>query len=52
MGRIGLAVMLVSAAGLAAAMDEFAGKKAGEERTIAGVRPSPVASLTPSPARW
>ena len=38
MERIGLVVMLVSAAGLAAAMDEFTGKKAGEERTIAGVR--------------
>jgi formylglycine-generating enzyme required for sulfatase activity len=38
MGRIGLAVMLVSAAGLAAARDGFDGTKAGEERTMAGVR--------------
>jgi formylglycine-generating enzyme required for sulfatase activity len=38
MGMIGLVVMLVSAAGLAAAGDEFNGTKAGEERTVAGLK--------------
>jgi hypothetical protein len=38
MVRIVLAVILVSAAGLAAARDGFDGTKAGEERTMAGVR--------------
>ena len=38
MGMIGLAVMLVSAAGLALARDGFDGTKAGDERTIAGVK--------------
>jgi formylglycine-generating enzyme required for sulfatase activity len=38
MARIGLAVLLISAAGVAAAMDEFAGKNAGDDRTVAGVR--------------
>jgi hypothetical protein len=34
---IGLAVMLISAAGLAA-RDDFDGKKAGDERAVAGVK--------------
>ncbi len=38
MRKFGLAVMLVSAAGLVAAPDDFSGKQAGEERTIAGVK--------------
>src|SRR4051795_12602902 len=38
MGRIGLITTLVSAAGLALARDGFEGKRAGEERTLAGVR--------------
>ena len=38
MGKFGLAVMLVSAAGFPAARDGFDGKRAGEERTIAGVK--------------
>ena len=38
MRMIGLAVMLASAAGLAAARDGFDGTKAGDERTIAGVK--------------
>ena len=38
MGRIGLITTLVSAAGLALARDGFDGKRAGEERIVAGVR--------------
>ena len=38
MGRIGLIAALVSAAGLALARDEFDGKRAGEGRSVAGVR--------------
>jgi formylglycine-generating enzyme required for sulfatase activity len=38
MGMIGLALMLVSAAGLPDARDGFDGLKAGEERTTAGVK--------------
>ena len=38
MARIGLIAALVSAAGLALARDEFDGKRAGEERSVAGVK--------------
>jgi formylglycine-generating enzyme len=38
MRMFALTVMLVSAAGLAAAPDDFPGKKPGEERTIAGIK--------------
>ena len=38
MRKIELAIMLASAVGLAAAPDDFAGKKPGDERTIAGVK--------------
>jgi len=38
MGKIGLAVTLLSIAGFPAAPDGFDGTRAGEERTVAGVR--------------
>jgi sulfatase modifying factor 1 len=38
MRMFALTVMLVSASGLAAAPDDFAGKKPGEERLIAGIK--------------
>jgi formylglycine-generating enzyme required for sulfatase activity len=38
MRKIGLAVILVSAAGLDGTIDNFSGKKPGEEQTIAGVK--------------